>query len=60
VRYNASLGASFINSKLFIFTGQPHEGSAYAAQKDLTLSYHRMDHIKSRLLDLEKIHTLIL
>lgn len=36
--------------------GQPHEGSSYAASKDLTLAYHRIDHIKSRLATLERFH----
>jgi hypothetical protein len=40
----------------FSFTGQPHEGSSYAASKDLTLAYHRIDHIKSRLATLERFH----
>jgi len=36
-------------------TGQPHEGSCYAAQKDLTMAYHRKAHVESRLEELEKI-----
>ena len=39
------------------FKGQPHEGSSYAAQKDHALGNHRMDHIRSRLQDLERIQT---
>ncbi|XP_060070639.1 mediator of RNA polymerase II transcription subunit 11-like [Ylistrum balloti] len=45
-----------INYLTQVSTGQPHEGSSYAAQKDLTLAYHRMDHIRSRLMDLGKLH----
>lgn len=40
---------------IYIYTGQPHEGSSYAPQKDLSLAYHRVDHIKSRLSDLERL-----
>ncbi|XP_074657524.1 mediator of RNA polymerase II transcription subunit 11-like [Tubulanus polymorphus] len=36
-------------------TGQPHEGSSYAAQKDLQMAFHRLEHVKSRLTELERI-----
>ncbi|XP_045199597.1 mediator of RNA polymerase II transcription subunit 11-like [Mercenaria mercenaria] len=39
-----------------VSTGQPHEGSCYAAQKDLLMAYHRKAHVQSRLEELEKIH----
>ncbi|VDI78286.1 mediator of RNA polymerase II transcription subunit 11-like [Mytilus galloprovincialis] len=45
-----------INYLTQVSTGQPHEGSSYAASKDLTLAYHRIDHIKSRLATLERFH----
>ena len=35
--------------------GQPHEGSSYAAQKDLQMAFHRLEHVRSRLSDLEKM-----
>ncbi|XP_048747149.2 mediator of RNA polymerase II transcription subunit 11-like [Ostrea edulis] len=44
-----------INYLTQVSTGQPHEGSSYAPQKDLLLSYHRVDHIRSRLNDLERL-----
>ncbi|XP_046326341.1 mediator of RNA polymerase II transcription subunit 11-like [Haliotis rufescens] len=44
-----------INYLTQVSTGQPHEGSCYSAQKDLQMAYHRMEHVKSRLGELEKI-----
>ncbi|KAK3095884.1 hypothetical protein FSP39_020311 [Pinctada imbricata] len=44
-----------INYLTQVSTGQPHEGSSYAAQKDLTLAYHRIDHITSSLNDLGRL-----
>lgn len=44
-----------INYLTQVSTGQPHEGSSYAPQKDLLLAYHRVDHIRSRLSDLERL-----
>jgi mediator of RNA polymerase II transcription subunit 11 len=38
-----------------VATAQPHEGSSYAAHKDLQMSYHRQEHIKSRLNDLDRM-----
>lgn len=35
--------------------GQPHEGSCYAAAKDLQMAMHRSEHVKSRLGELEKL-----
>ncbi len=34
--------------------GQPYEGSSYAAQKDLQMAFHRIEHVRSRLCELEK------
>ncbi|KAK0040835.1 mediator of RNA polymerase II transcription subunit 11, partial [Biomphalaria pfeifferi] len=34
---------------------QAHEGSSYASQKDHHMSLHRLEHVKSRLGELEKI-----
>lgn len=45
-----------INYLTQVSTGQPHEGSCYAAQKDLLMAMHRVEHVKSRLNELEKIH----
>lgn len=42
-------------TEIFLSIGQPHEGSSYAPQKDLLLAYHRVDHIRSRLSDLERL-----
>ncbi|CAL1541372.1 unnamed protein product [Lymnaea stagnalis] len=38
-----------------VTTGQPHEGSSYASQKDLQMAMHRLEHVKSRLSELDKI-----
>ena len=35
--------------------GQPHEGSSYAAQKDLQMAFHRLEHVRSRLNELERM-----
>lgn len=53
-----SLGKNFTtlySTEIFLSIGQPHEGSSYAPQKDLLLAYHRVDHIRSRLSDLERL-----
>lgn len=46
-----------INYLTQVSTGQPHEGSCYAAQKDLLMAYHRKAHVQSRLEELEKIQS---
>ncbi|KAL5004420.1 hypothetical protein ScPMuIL_017876 [Solemya velum] len=46
-----------INYLTQVSTGQPHEGSSYAAQKDLQMAYHRIEHVRSRLNELEKLHS---
>lgn len=38
----------------FSFVGQPHEGSIYASQKVLQMAWHRLEHVRSRLNELEK------
>ena len=40
---------------LFLFTGQPHEGSSYSAQKDAQMAIHRQEHLKSELNELNNI-----
>ncbi|XP_064615330.1 mediator of RNA polymerase II transcription subunit 11-like [Liolophura sinensis] len=45
-----------INYLTQVSTGQPHEGSNYAAQKDLQMAIHRVEHVKSRLNELEKLN----
>jgi len=35
--------------------GQPHEGSCYAAQKDMQMAFHRQEHVKSRLAELDRL-----
>ncbi|XP_064639079.1 mediator of RNA polymerase II transcription subunit 11-like [Lineus longissimus] len=44
-----------INYLTQVSTGQPHEGSSYAAQKDLQMTLHRLEHVKSRLAELERM-----
>ena len=41
------VGLSFICQTI---SGQPHEGSSYAAQKDLQMAFHRLEHVRSRLM----------
>jgi mediator of RNA polymerase II transcription subunit 11 len=44
-----------INYLSTVSTGQPHEGSSYAAQKDMQMAYHRLEHVKSRIAELERL-----
>ncbi|XP_066258753.1 mediator of RNA polymerase II transcription subunit 11 [Euwallacea similis] len=44
-----------INYLTQVSTGQPHEGSGYASQKVLQMAWHRLEHAKSRVNELEKI-----
>ncbi|KAF4530996.1 hypothetical protein B566_EDAN009740 [Ephemera danica] len=44
-----------INYLTQVSTGQPHEGSGYASQKVLQMAWHRLQHIRSRLIELECI-----
>lgn len=41
---------SYLNQ---VSTGQPHEGSGYAAAKVLQMAWHRIQHAKSRLREME-------
>ena len=43
-----------INFYLNFLLGQPHEGSIYASQKVLQMAWHRLEHVRSRLNELEK------
>lgn len=36
-------------------TGQPHEGSGYASQKVLQMAWHRLEHARSRVNELDRI-----
>jgi len=38
-----------------ICAGQPHEGSCYAAEKDMQMAFHRQEHVKSRLAELDRL-----
>lgn len=38
-----------------MFTGQPHEGSGYASQKVLQMAWHRLEHLRSRVNELERL-----
>ncbi|CAB3360078.1 Hypothetical predicted protein [Cloeon dipterum] len=38
-----------------VSTGQPHEGSGYASAKVLQMAWHRLEHVRSRINNLEKI-----
>ncbi|RZF33926.1 hypothetical protein LSTR_LSTR012268 [Laodelphax striatellus] len=42
-----------INYLTQVSTGQPHEGSGYASQKVLQMAWHRLEHVRSRVNDLE-------
>lgn len=37
-----------------VSTSAPHEGSSYAAQKDLQMALHRLEHVRSRLAEMER------
>ncbi|XP_050078743.1 mediator of RNA polymerase II transcription subunit 11 [Anopheles maculipalpis] len=43
-----------INYLTQVSTGQPHEGSGYASAKVLQMAWHRIQHVKSRIKDLEE------
>ncbi|XP_072936682.1 mediator of RNA polymerase II transcription subunit 11 [Epargyreus clarus] len=38
-------------------TGQPHEGSGYASQKVLQMAWHRLEHVRSWVNELERLKT---
>lgn len=44
-------------NKKFVWkiSGQPHEGSGYASQKVLQMAWHRLEHARSRVNELERI-----
>lgn len=44
-----------INYLTQVSTGQPHEGSGYASQKVLQMAWHRSEHARSRVNELERI-----
>ncbi|XP_054284444.1 mediator of RNA polymerase II transcription subunit 11-like [Macrosteles quadrilineatus] len=44
-----------INYLTQVSTGQPHEGSGYASQKVLQMAWHRLEHLRSRVNELERI-----
>ncbi|CAL4062160.1 unnamed protein product [Meganyctiphanes norvegica] len=46
-----------INYLTQVSTGQAHEGSSYNAQKTLQMAMHRMDHAKTRVLELDHSKT---
>jgi len=37
-----------------VSTSAPHEGSSYAAQKDLQMALHRLEHVRSHLGEMER------
>ncbi|XP_011495797.1 PREDICTED: mediator of RNA polymerase II transcription subunit 11 [Ceratosolen solmsi marchali] len=44
-----------INYLTQVSTGQPHEGSGYESQKVLQMAWHRLQHVRSRVDELERI-----
>jgi len=38
-----------------VSTGQPHEGSSYASQKVLQMAWHRLEHARSRVAELDRL-----
>ena len=44
-----------LNHVFYIYKGQPHEGSGYASQKVLQMAWHRLEHARSRVNELERI-----
>lgn len=43
-----------VSTTIFLI-GQPHEGSGYASQKVLQMAWHRLEHARSRVNELERI-----
>lgn len=43
-----------INYLTQVSTGQPHEGSGYASQKVLQMAWHRLEHVRSWVNELER------
>lgn len=52
VLYN---GFSRKQSKPLLISGQPHEGSGYASQKVLQMAWHRLEHVRSRINELDNL-----
>lgn len=46
-----------INYLTQVSTGQPHEGSGYASQKVLQMAWHRLEHARSRVNELDRLKT---
>lgn len=46
-----------INYLTQVSTGQPHEGSGYAAAKVLQMAWHRILHARSKIRELEDLKT---
>ncbi|XP_034237435.1 mediator of RNA polymerase II transcription subunit 11 [Thrips palmi] len=44
-----------INYLTQVSTGQPHEGSGYASQKVLQMAWHRLEHVRSRINELDNL-----
>lgn len=44
-----------INYLTQVSTGQPHEGSGYSSQKVLQMAWHRLEHARSRVGELDRI-----
>lgn len=44
-----------INYLTQVSTGQPHEGSGYASQKVLQMAWHRLEHARSRVNELDRM-----
>ncbi|XP_014209275.1 mediator of RNA polymerase II transcription subunit 11 [Copidosoma floridanum] len=44
-----------INYLTQVSTGQPHEGSGYESQKVLQMAWHRLQHVRSRVEELERL-----
>jgi hypothetical protein len=40
---------------LSVFVGHPHEGSSYPSQKVLQSAWHRLEHVKTRISELERL-----
>lgn len=46
-----------INYLTQVSTGQPHEGSGYASQKVLQMAWHRLEHVRSWVNELDRLKT---
>jgi hypothetical protein len=55
IHWSYVLSVFVSSTHFYISIGQPHEGSGYASQKVLQMAWHRLEHARSRVNELERI-----